>query len=151
MTDLAKEFCNKLREAAVALANGHTEEIKLPIRFIGQHFGDDEKVKSITPGYVRTIMNRVGEVKAVGSCSVKSGFDDEGDPVYIITLKRDTRRKVLTSDDVQALERKWRAKFIRELLNRPPRVTDLEGDELKGAAIAIERLCSMLESMKEGE
>lgn len=151
MTDLAKEFCNKLREAAVALANGDTEEIKLPIRFIGQHFGDDEKVKSITPGYVRTIMNRVGEVKAVGSCSVKSGFDDDGDPVYIIALKKDTKRKVLTNEDVQALESKWRAKFIRELLNRPPRVTDLEGDELKGAAIAIERLCSMLESMKEGE
>lgn len=151
MTDLAKEFCNKLREAAVALANGHTEEIKLPIRFIGQHFGDDEKVKSITPGYVRTIMNRVGEVKAAGSCSVKNGFDDEGDPVYIITLKKDTRRKVLTNEDVKTLEAKAVAKFAKRILSIMPNVMHLEGAERDGAIEGINLYQKMIREMVEGE
>ena len=110
-----------------------------------------DDVAKVTPAYMRTVINRVPEVKAAGRMSIKREQDDSGIIHYVIRLNTNVRRKVLTDNDVSALESKWRAKFIRELLSRPPRITDLEGDELKGAAIAIERFCSMLESMKEGE
>lgn len=146
----AKEFCGQLCQGAIQIVNGEREEIRFPTVMIQAHVIPDDVAK-VTPAYMRTVINRVPEVKAAGRMSIKREQDDSGIIHYVIRLNTNVRRKVLTDNDVSALESKWRAKFIRELLNRPPRITDLEGDELKGAAIAIERFCSMLESMKEGE
>lgn len=153
MIDLSKAFCDKLRQAGAALGKGEQSEIVLPLHFITVHFADEpEKAKSITPGYIRTIINRVPEVKAVGSCSVKSGSDGDGNPAYIMTMKANTKRRVITSDDLPGLESRWRAKFIKHLLETTPRITDLQGDRLTGAAIALERFAAMLEKMaKPGE
>lgn len=148
MSDISKQFCDKLREAGAALGRGDVPEVKLPLHFIDNFFAaDPDSGSKITAGYIRTIINRVPDVKAKGVVSVKRGEDENYNPVYVITIKTDSKRKVITSEDLPALEAAWKAKFIKELLSKQPRITDLEGDKLAGAAIALERLAAMLEGM----
>lgn len=142
----AKEFCAQLCQGAVQIANGEREEIRFPCMMVGSHVIPDDVAK-VTPSYMRTVINRLPEVKARGRMSIKREVNEEGVRFYVITLNTDVKRKVLTQNDIGNLESKWRAKFIKHLLETTPRITDLQGDQLTGAAIALERFAVMLERM----
>lgn len=144
---MQKELCEKLREAGAALGRGETDEVKLPYGYILNHFGGDfEKANKITAGYIRTIINRVPDVKAGGRASVKREQNEDG-ILFVITLNKDPKRKVITNDDMPAIEAKIRNKFLKRLLGFMPNITDLQGDALQGAAIGVQRYQEMIKEM----
>lgn len=144
-----KEFCDTLREVGEKLASGEREEVVIPKAYIEIRVEGGSK---ISPSYMRTTINRVAAVKATGGCaSVKVKTNEEGAKAYHITINRAHKRKVITADELPSLEQRWKRKFIEHLLKLQPRITDLEGDELKGAAIGIERFIAMIEDMAKGD
>lgn len=144
---MQKELCEKLREAGAALGRGEVDDVRLPYGYILQHFDSDfEKANKITAGYIRTIINRVPEIKAEGRVSVKREQNEDG-VVFVITVNRDPKRKVITSQDMPAIEAKIRNKFLKRLLNFIPNITDLQGDALQGAAIGVQRYQEMIKEM----
>lgn len=140
------EFCNTLREVGEALASGEKEVVEIPKAWIEYNVTNG---KSITASYIRTIIGRVQAVKAIGAVSVKSRESDDGAKHFVISINRNPKRKMITSDELPELEASWRAKFIKHLLSTQPRITDLQGEQLNGAAIALERFAAMIEKMGE--
>lgn len=147
----AREFTAELEKAIVLVASGEKEEIRFSAGMITANVSPEEQGK-LTTAYMRMTLNRVPEVKAVGKVSIKTETDEDGLTQMVITINRNPRKKQLTTDDLDVLQAKWQAKFIKQLLNTQPRITDLDGDKLAGAAIALERFASMLNEMiKEDE
>lgn len=146
-----KDYCDFLRNLGVKLASGEIAEYKLSLLDLAEKLDGDGYYK-VTRGtsYSRTIINRVPEVKAIGAISIKVEETPE-DKFYLFTLNRDVKRKVLTNEDVESIERKALAKGLQSLIDQPPRISDLQGDELKGAAIAIERFVALIGKMTKGE
>lgn len=151
MAMTAREFTAELEKAIVLVASGEKEEIRFSTGMITANVSPEEQGK-LTTAYMRMTLNRVPEVKAVGKVSIKTVTDDDGLTQMVITINRNPRKKQLTTDDLDVLQAKWQAKFIKQLLNTQPRITDLDGDKLAGAAIALERFAEMLKDMiKEDE
>lgn len=151
MAMTAREFTAELEKAIVLVASGEKEEIRFSTGMITANVSPEEQGK-LTTAYMRMTLNRVPEVKAVGKVSIKTVTDDDGLTQMVITINRNPRKKQLTTDDLDVLQAKWQAKFIKQLLNTQPRITDLDGERLAGAAIALERFASMLNEMiKEDE
>lgn len=151
MNHTSKDYCNKLRELGVKLANGELEEYRLDMTQLAEIMPPDEYSKiSKGTSYSRTIINRVPEVKAVGAIRIKVE-EDKFAKYYVFTLNRDVKRKVITNDDLPKIEASWRAKFIKQLLQTQPRISDLKGEQLEGAAIALERFANMLNEMTKEE
>lgn len=151
MAMTAREFTAELEKAIVLVASGEKEEIRFSTGMITANVSPEEQGK-LTTAYMRMTLNRVPEVKAVGKVSIKTVTDDDGLTQMVITINRNPRKKQLTTDDLGVLQAKWQAKFIKQLLNTQPRITDLDGDKLAGAAIALERFAEMLKDMiKEDE
>lgn len=151
MAMTAREFTAELEKAIVLVASGEKEEIRFSTGMITANVSQEEQGK-LTTAYMRMTLNRVPEVKAVGKVSIKTVTDDDGLTQMVITINRNPRKKQLTTDDLDVLQAKWQAKFIKQLLNTQPRITDLDGDKLAGAAIALERFAEMLKDMiKEDE
>lgn len=151
MAMTAREFTAELEKAVVLVASGEKEEIRFSTGMITANVAQEEQGK-LTTAYMRMTLNRVPEVKAVGKVSIKTVTDDDGLTQMVITINRNPRKKQLTTDDLDVLQAKWQAKFIKQLLNTQPRITDLDGDKLAGAAIALERFAEMLKDMiKEDE
>lgn len=151
MTMTTKEFCDALRVQAATLASGEKAELEIKDFDLERALGIE--AGKINASYIRTIMNRVPEVKAIGTVKVKRIKDDvDRADCYLVTVSRGTKRKVITNEDLPRLESSWRQKFIKQLLQTQPRITDLKGEQLEGAAIALERFINMIEQMgKEGE
>lgn len=148
---MSKELCDKIREAGAALGRGEQNEIRLPYSYILGHFGGDfEQANKINSAYIRTIVNRVPEVKAAGRISIKR-VDDVDGLVFVMSINRDPKRKILTSDDIPAIERKARMKLANQLLNLMPNVMHLEGDMLDGAMNGIKMYQEMIMKIAEGE
>lgn len=151
MAMTAREFTAELEKAIVLVASGEKEEIRFSTGMITANVSPEEQGK-LTTAYMRMTLNRVPEVKAVGKVSIKTVTDDDGLTQMVITINRNPRKKQLTTDDLDVLQAKWQAKFIKQLLNTQPRITDLDGEKLAGAAIALERFAEMLKYMiKEDE
>lgn len=151
MAMTAREFTAELEKAIVLVASGEKEEIRFSTGMITANVSPEEQGK-LTTAYMRMTLNRVPEVKAVGKVSIKTVTDDDGLTQMVITINRNPRKKQLTTDDLDSLHAKWQAKFIKQLLNTQPRITDLDGEKLAGAAIALERFAEMLKYMiKEDE
>lgn len=151
MAMTAREFTAELEKAIVLVASGEKEEIRFSTGMITANVSPEEQGK-LTTAYMRMTLNRVPEVKAVGKVSIKTVTDDDGLTQMVITINRNPRKKQLTTDDLDFLHAKWQAKFIKQLLNTQPRITDLDGEKLAGAAIALERFAEMLKDMiKEDE
>lgn len=151
MAMTAREFTAELEKAIVLVASGEKEEIRFSTGMITANVSPEEQGK-LTTAYMRMTLNRVPEVKAVGKVSIKTVTDDDGLTQMVITINRNPRKKQLTTDDLDVLQAKWQAKFIKQLLNTQPRITDLDGEKLAGAAIALERFAEMLKDMiKEDE
>lgn len=151
MSITSKDYCNKLRELGAKLASGDLEEYRLDMTQLAEMMEPDEFMKiSKGTSYSRTIINRVPEVKAVGAIRIKVE-EDTFAKYYVFTLNRDVRRKVITNDDLPKIESTWRRKFIKQLLQTQPRISDLKGERLEGAAIALERFAAMLNEMTKEE
>lgn len=148
---MSKELCDKIREAGAALGRGDQSEIRLPYSYILGHFGGDfDQANKINSAYIRTIVNRVPEVKAAGRISIKRVEDVDG-VVFVMSINRDPKRKILTSEDIPAIERKARMKLAKQLLNLMPNVMHLEGDKRDGAIEGIALYQDMIKKMAEGE
>ena len=113
----SKEFCEKLREAARAAATG--EVIKLPVAYITMNV-QAEDAKKLNSSYIRTIMNRVPEVKEVGSVSVKKKTSDDGAEYYEIAINRDTKRRIVTTNDLPAIKEHEREKLVEMIMRISP-------------------------------
>lgn len=141
-------FCDTLRDIGRAIGSGERETVFMPEVYLRSRV---EGGDTITASYMRQIINRVPEVKQKGVISIKRKVTDEGDGFVFTLTEAKSKPRVLTGDDIAKLEIKWRAKFIAQLLKTQPRISDLEGDRLEGAAIALERMNEMLNEMVKME
>lgn len=150
MTITAREFTAELEKAIVLVASGEKEEIRFSTGMLTLNVLPEEQHK-ITTAYMRMTLNRVPEVKAVGKVSIKTVTDDEGVKNIVITINKNPRRKQLTTDDLEAIERKTREKFAKRLLDFMPNIMHLEGDKRDGAIEGIALYHDMIKKMAEGE
>ena len=143
-----KEFCDWLRKAAELLASGEKPEIFLSDFNLDQAFPDEADRKKISPAYMRNTMNRVGDVKAVGAVSVKRVKpDDENVGGFMFTLNREKKRRVITNDDIPAIEAAAVAKAVKRIVEVMPNLTSLSGEELQGAVKGIAMYQAMIKEM----
>lgn len=150
MTMTAREFTAELEKAIVLVASGEKEEIRFSTGMLTLNVLPEEQHK-ITTAYMRMTLNRVPEVKAVGKVSIKTVTDDEGVKNIVITINKNPRRKQLTTDDLEVIERKTREKFAKRILGFMPNVMHLEGDKRDGAIEGIALYQDMIKKMAEGE
>lgn len=150
MTMTAREFTAELEKAIVLVASGEKEEIRFSTGMLTLNVLPEEQHK-ITTAYMRMTLNRVPEVKAVGKVSIKTLTDDEGVKNIVITINKNPRRKQLTTDDLEVIERKTREKFAKRLIGFMPNVMHLEGDKRVGAIEGIALYQDMIKKMAEGE
>lgn len=150
MAMTAREFTAELEKAIVLVASGEKEEIRFSTGMLTLNVLPEEQHK-ITTAYMRMTLNRVPEVKAVGKVSIKTVTDDEGVKNIVITINKNPRRKQLTTDDLEVIERKAREKFAKRLLGFMPNVMHLEGDKRDGAIEGISLYQDMIKKMAEGE
>ena len=150
MAMTAREFTAELEKAIVLVASGEKEEIRFSTGMLTLNVLPEEQHK-ITTAYMRMTLNRVPEVKAVGKVSIKTVTDDEGVKNIVITINKNPRRKQLTTDDLEVIERKTREKFAKRLLGFMPNVMHLEGDKRDGAIEGIALYQDMIKKMAEGE
>lgn len=150
MAMTAREFTAELEKAIVLVASGEKEEIRFSTGMLTLNVLPEEQHK-ITTAYMRMTLNRVPEVKAVGKVSIKTVTDDEGVKNIVITINKNPRRKQLTTDDLEVIERKTREKFAKRLLGFMPNVMHLEGDKRDGAIEGIALYQDMIKKMADGE
>ena len=150
MTMTAREFTAELEKAIVLVASGEKEEIRFSTGMLTLNVLPEEQHK-ITTAYMRMTLNRVPEVKAVGKVSIKTVTDDEGVKNIVITINKNPRRKQLTTDDLEVIERKACNKFAKRLLGFMPNVMQLDESDRAGAMKGIELYQDMIKKMAEGE
>lgn len=146
----AREFTAKMEEAIVKVVSGEEQEIRFSAGMMLSMVDHDEAQK-LTPAYMRTTLNRVPEVKATGKVSIKTTSDEDGTKFYVVTVNKNPRKKQLTTDDLEVIERKTREKFAKRLLGFMPNVMHLEGDKREGAIEGIALYQDMIKKMAEGE
>lgn len=146
----AREFTAKMEEAIVKVVSGEEQEIRFSAGMMLSMVDHDEAQK-LTPAYMRTTLNRVPDVKATGKVSIKTTTDDDGTKFFVVTVNKNPRKKQLTTDDLEVIERKTREKFARRLLGFMPNVMHLEGDKRDGAIEGIALYQDMIKKMAEGE
>lgn len=146
-----KDYCDWLRELGRRLASGDIEEYKMSlIDLAGMLSGDDCYKITRSSSYSRTIINRVPEVRAAGRVSIKVE-ETEDDKFYVFSLNRDVKRKVITSEDLPAVQAKAVEKFAARILASMPNVTDMQGDKLAGACEGISRYQDMIRNLVNEE
>lgn len=141
------EFASEMRAAIEKVVDGSEPFMRIPLAFIESHIDNPSKM---TASYIRTTLNRVPSVKALGNVSVKREEADGAD-YYKVTINRSPKRKVITNDDLPALQARAVNKKLQALTDYMPNVTDLEGEQLQGAIIGIQRFQVMIKSMMEAE
>lgn len=146
----AREFTAKMEEAIVKVVSGEEQEIRFSAGMMLSMVDHDEAQK-LTPAYMRTTLNRVPEVKATGKVSIKTTTDDDGTKFFVVTVNKNPRKKQLTTDDLEVIERKAREKFAKRLLGFMPNVMHLDESERVGAMKGIELYQDMIKKMAEGE
>lgn len=146
----AREFTAKMEEAIVKVVSGEEQEIRFSAGMMLSMVDHDEAQK-LTPAYMRTTLNRVPEVKATGKVSIKTTTDDDGTKFFVVTVNKNPRKKQLTTDDLEVIERKAREKLAKRLLDFMPNVMHMEGDKRDGAIEGIALYQDMIKKMAEGE
>lgn len=146
----AREFTAKMEEAIVKVVSGEEQEIRFSAGMMLSMVDHDEAQK-LTPAYMRTTLNRVPEVKATGKVSIKTTTDDDGTKFYVVTVNKNPRKKQLTTDDLEVIERKAREKLAKRLLGFMPNVMQLDESDRAGAMKGIELYQDMIKKMAEGE
>lgn len=127
-------FNDKLRAAAKALAAGEQDEIIMTARFLEHEF-EGKKCATNPSSYVRTTMNRVPEVKEVGTIKIKKSTCDDVDSdhfgieIYTITLSKEKRKQVFTKEDVTRIKRQVEAKVAEKFLMVSPNLANYAPEE----------------------
>lgn len=148
---MTKEFTNKLRAAAKALANGDLPEIVIPHKAVAFVLAGKKSSDNPT-AYIRNTMSRVSEVKAVGSISVKKSMcnDDEsdhfGDDVYTVTINRETRKTVYSKKDVERIKAATASKTAARIMKISPNLANYAPDEYATIAKVIEEIQEQIKS-----
>lgn len=145
-----KEFCDNLRLLAKKLASGELPEYIITDATIDGNL-DEQDQKKVNASYIRTIMNRVPEVKEIGTVSISRTDPIEDAPGFRIFINREAKRQVFTKNDLPAIEKRMSERIAKRLLSTMPNITDLEGEQLQGAAIGIRRYQDLIKSIAEGE
>lgn len=146
----AREFTAKMEEAIVKVVSGEEQEIRFSAGIMLSMVDHDEAQK-LTPAYMRTTLNRVPEVKATGKVSIKTTTNDDGTKFFVVTVNKNPRKKQLTTDDLEVIERKAREKLAKQLLDFMPNVMQLDESERVGAMKGIELYQDMIKKLSEGE
>lgn len=145
-----KEFCDNLRLLAKKLASGELPEYIVTDAIIEGNL-DEQDQKKVNASYIRTIMNRVPEVKEIGTVSISRTDPIEDAPGFKIVINREAKRQVFTKNDLPAIEKRMSERIAKRLLSTMPNITDLEGEQLQGAAIGIKRYQDLIKSIADGE
>ncbi|AXY85425.1 hypothetical protein HOU20_gp01 [Citrobacter phage Sazh] len=143
-----KEFCDSLRELAKKLASGELDNYIIADALIEDNL-DEQDRKKVNASYIRTIMNRITDVKEIGTVSITRTDPVEEAPGFKVAINREAKRQVFTKNDIPALEKRIGERIAKRLLNTMPNITDLEGEQLQGAAIGIKRYQDLIKSMVE--
>ncbi|QVW27698.1 hypothetical protein [Hafnia phage Pocis76] len=147
----SKDYCENLRILGRKLAEGEIEEYRLNITELMEHMNPDDYHKvTKSMSYSRVIINRVPEVKAVGSISIRVD-EDELSKYYVFTLRKGQKKRIINEDDLPHVRQVAVNKALRRLIACPPRITDLSEEEMRGAAKVIERYIEVMQSMMKGE
>lgn len=139
-----KDFCNGLREKAKSIADG--EPLIIPLAMLVQRL-HPEDAKKVSASYIRTILVRTPEIKEKGSVSIKKCVCPERGEYLEVTLNENKKRRVITSDDLPAIKEAAVSSAFEKFMHIQPDVTDLEGDQLVGATIALRRMKNLIKSM----
>lgn len=146
MSKTSKEFSDWLRGEAARLGNGEIEEIYFSDTQLEMTITPDDLHK-ITASYIRMVVGRVPEIKAVGRASVQRDDGIDRPVGFVITVNREPKRKVFTEEDLPELERKIRNRVLKDLIGRNPKFTDMQDEALAVAVEMIRRYDEMFESM----
>jgi hypothetical protein len=132
-----QSFGDQLRLAARMLANGERDEIIMTDFQLQQITGKEK----INPSHIRTTMGR--EVRTQGAISVKRTLDPLG---YVCTFNPDPKKRAIASDELPSIKARAANKMLKEMLSIMPNVADLEGEQLQGAMVAIQRYQDLMKS-----
>ncbi|WYX89355.1 hypothetical protein SLPHG_CDS0001 [Salmonella phage Sephi301i] len=105
-----------------------------------------EDAKKLNSSYIRTIMNRVPEVKEVGSVSVKKKTSDDGAEYYEIAINRDTKRRIVTTNDLPAIKEHEREKLVEKIMRISPEFSHLDDEK---ALVAMRAVATFKDLIKE--
>lgn len=141
-----KDFCNGLREKAKSIAEG--EPLIIPLAMLVQRL-HPEDAKKVTASYIRTILVRTPEIKEKGSVSIKKCVCPERGEYLEVTLNENKKRRIITTDDLPAIKEAAVSSAFAKFMNIQPDITDLEGEQLIGATVALRRMKDLIKSMKK--
>lgn len=144
------EFRDSLRSFAAQLALGEIDSFPITDKLF-ENCTDETFQKKVTASYIRTICNRVKEVEERGRVSVTRLEDeDRGISYYEVTMVEGVKpQKTFGAKDLPAIEHKVRLKVLSELRKISPDISDLEGEQLIGAAQAVRRFKDVISQMME--
>lgn len=150
MTASTKEFCDALRRYARKLATGEMETVLIPDSAIEDGL-DEADQRKINASYIRTVMNRVAEVKEVGAVSISrtDGLDEAKG--FKIVLNREAKKKVFTENDLPAIKRRARERLANEILNMSPDFTYQDDAQLLIAVKAVAQYKDMIRKLIESK
>lgn len=132
-----QSFGDQLRAAARMLASGERDEIIMTDYQLQQASGKEK----INPSHIRTTMCR--EVRTLGAISVKRISDPVG---YVCTFNADPKKKAVASDELPAIKARAANKALKAIVNVMPNIADLQGEQLQGAVIAIQRYQDLIKN-----
>ncbi|QDH94205.1 hypothetical protein [Escherichia phage vB_EcoS_PHB17] len=127
-------FSDNLRGAARALASGEKDKIVIPSGVIEMVLAGKSAAKN-PASYIRTTMNRVPEVKAVGSIKIKKSYcededsDHYGSDIYTLTIVKGGRKTVYTKADVERIKAQAVSKAVERFLTLSPSLANYTQEE----------------------
>lgn len=137
-----QSFGDQLRAAARMLASGERDEIIMTDYQLQQASGKEK----INPSHIRTTMAR--EVRTLGAISVKRITDPIG---YVCTFNPDPKKRAVASDELPAIKARAANKALKAIADVMPNLTDLGGEQLQGAIIAIQRYQDLIKKQIKEE
>ena len=150
MKKTSTEFADWLRSESVRLATGEIDEIFFSDFQLDQALNEVDRNK-ITASYIRTVMNRVGEIKEIGRVKVRRTDGADRAIGFSITINKQPTTKVFSEKDVPRIKAMERRRFAERLLGFMPSVMHLEGDEREGAIKMVGMYQDMIKKMMEDE
>lgn len=137
-----QSFNDKLRLAARALATGELPELIIPYSAISKALAGKKSMEA-PASYIRTIMNRVSEVREVGSVKVKKGecknpeHDYFGMDVFTITICTSDRKTIYDKKDVERIKKATARKVAEKMLTLSPNLANYAPEEYATLAKAV--------------
>lgn len=140
-----KEFCDNLRLLAKKLASGELPEYIITDATIDGNL-DEQDQKKVNASYIRTIMNRVPEVKEIGTVSISRTDPIEDAPGFRIVINRDTKRRIVTTNDLPAIKEHEREKLVEKIMRISPDFSHLDDEK---ALVAMRAVATFKDLIKE--